>query len=545
MGLKNLSIKTKLTLLSGIFLVGMAVVGLVAFIVVGEVKIGGSLYSGIIQGNAINSDFDQPQGHLVGPRLTLFRMIAAADEHDAQKLRSLEPQFEKEQQQYEDINHKYLTNLPDGSLKDAMRKAYEPGHEYLDTARDKLVPLLLEGKIDEAKVVRDQMAAMFDAHDAASKALGALNDQQLAAIEKLADQTVASRTLTLIVAALLAIGLVLALSVFIAKGIIIPLQATMEVLEQVSQGNLTHQMKIAGTDEISQMGRALNDMIKKLSAAMSGIGANATALTAQSEALTATGQRLGANSNQTSNQAAAVSAAAEQVSQSVQTVSTATEEMSTSIREISKNASEAAEVASSAARLAGATTATMTKLSESSAEIGNVIKVITSIAGQTNLLALNATIEAARAGEAGKGFAVVANEVKELAKETARATEDIGAKVQAIQNDAKGAVEAIDEITTVIGRINDIQNTIASAVEEQTGVTNEIARNIAETVTGSSEIAGNISGVSKAATETQETALSSQRAADELSELATRLNGVVSQFKLDSVAGSNGVARAH
>ena len=545
MGLKNLSIKTKLTLLSGIFLVGMAVVGLVAFIVVGEVKIGGSLYSGIIQGNAINSDFDQPQGHLVGPRLTLFRMIAAADEHDAQKLRSLEPQFEKEQQQYEDINHKYLTNLPDGSLKDAMRKAYEPGHEYLDTARDKLVPLLLEGKNDEAKVVRDQMAAMFDAHDAASKALGALNDQQLAAIEKLADQTVASRTLTLTVAALLAIGLVLALSVFIAKGIVIPLQATMEVLEQVSQGNLTHQMKIAGTDEISQMGRALNDMIKKLSAAMSGIGANATALTAQSEALTATGQRLGANSNQTSNQAAAVSAAAEQVSQSVQTVSTATEEMSTSIREISKNASEAAEVASSAARLAGATTATMTKLSESSAEIGNVIKVITSIAGQTNLLALNATIEAARAGEAGKGFAVVANEVKELAKETARATEDIGAKVQAIQNDAKGAVEAIDEITTVIGRINDIQNTIASAVEEQTGVTNEIARNIAETVTGSSEIAGNISGVSKAATETQETALSSQRAADELSELATRLNGVVSQFKLDSVAGSNGVARAH
>ena len=545
MGLKNLSIKTKLTLLSGIFLVGMAVVGLVAFIVVGEVKIGGSLYSGIIQGNAINSDFDQPQGHLVGPRLTLFRMIAAADEHDAQKLRSLEPQFEKEQQQYEDINHKYLTNLPDGSLKDAMRKAYEPGHEYLDTARDKLVPLLLEGKNDEAKVVRDQMAAMFDAHDAASKALGALNDQQLAAIEKLADQTVASRTLTLIVAAVLAIGLVLALSVLIAKGIVIPLQVTMEVLEQVSQGNLTHQMKIAGTDEISQMGRALNDMIKKLSAAISGIGANATVLTAQSEALTATSQRLGANSNQTSNQAAAVSAAAEQVSQSVQTVSTATEEMSTSIREISKNASEAAEVASSAARLAGATTATMTKLSESSAEIGNVIKVITSIAGQTNLLALNATIEAARAGEAGKGFAVVANEVKELAKETARATEDIGAKVQAIQNDAKGAVEAIDEITTVIGRINDIQNTIASAVEEQTGVTNEIARNIAETVTGSSEIAGNISGVSKAATETQETALSSQRAADELSELATRLNGVVSQFKLDSVAGSNGVARAH
>ena len=174
----------------------------------------------------------------------------------------------------------------------------------------------------------------------------------------------------------------------------------------------------------------------------------------------------------------------------------------------------------------------MTKLSESSAEIGNVIKVITSIAEQTNLLALNATIEAARAGEAGKGFAVVANEVKELAKETAKATEDIGAKVEAIQNDAKGAVQAIDEITAVIGRINDIQNTIASAVEEQTGTTNEISRNISETAKGSSDIASNITGVATAATETQRSASASLGAANELSKLAVKLGEVVSQFTL-------------
>ena len=253
-------------------------------------------------------------------------------------------------------------------------------------------------------------------------------------------------------------------------------------------------------------------------------------LSSASEELSTTSQQLGTNSQQTTTQAAAVSAAAEQVSQNVQTVSTATEEMSASIKEISKNASEAAEVASSAARLAGATTTTMTKLSESSAEIGNVIKVITSIAEQTNLLALNATIEAARAGEAGKGFAVVANEVKELAKETAKATEDIGAKVQAIQHDAKGAVQAIDEITAVIGRINDIQNTIASAVEEQTGTTNEISRNISETAKGSSDIASNITGVANAATETQHSAAASLEAAQELSKLAVKLGEVVSQF---------------
>jgi len=127
---------------------------------------------------------------------------------------------------------------------------------------------------------------------------------------------------------------------------------------------------------------------------------------------------------------------------------------------------------------------------------------------------------------------VVANEVKELAKETAKATEEIGVKVQAIQSDAKGAVAAIEEITNVIGRINDIQNTIASAVEKQTGTTNEIARNIQESVTGSADIANNIGAVTKAATETQETATSSQKAADELSQLAAELDGVVSKFKL-------------
>ena len=145
------------------------------------------------------------------------------------------------------------------------------------------------------------------------------------------------------------------------------------------------------------------------------------------------------------------------------------------------------------------TNATVAKLGESSAEIGNVIKVITSIAQQTNLLALNATIEAARAGEAGKGFAVVANEVKELAKQTAKATEDISRKIEAIQNDTKGAVEAIAQIGKIINQINDIQNTIASAVEEQTATTGEISRNVAEAAKGSNEIAQNITGVAQAA----------------------------------------------
>jgi methyl-accepting chemotaxis protein len=257
------------------------------------------------------------------------------------------------------------------------------------------------------------------------------------------------------------------------------------------------------------------------------IAETAKALTGAAAGLASTSSQMSAGAEETSAQASTVSTAAEEVSSNVQTVATGIEELEASIKEIAKNASEAAKVATKAVEIAGTTNGTINKLGTSSAEIGKVIKVITSIAQQTNLLALNATIEAARAGEAGKGFAVVANEVKELAKETARATEDIGQKIEAIQGDTKGAVTAIAEISSVIGRINDIQTTIASAVEEQTATTNEIGRNITEAAKGSSEIAKAVTGVAQAAKDTAEGATSTQRAAGELTELAAGLQRLV------------------
>ena len=265
----------------------------------------------------------------------------------------------------------------------------------------------------------------------------------------------------------------------------------------------------------------------------------ATALASSSDELSAVSAQMSSNAEETSSQANVVSAASEQVSKNIQTVATATEEMSASIKEIAKSATEAAKIATSAVRTAESTNATVGKLGESSAEIGQVIKVITSIAQQTNLLALNATIEAARAGEAGKGFAVVANEVKELAKETAKATEDISRKIEAIQGDTKGAVEAIGQITTIINQLNDISNTIASAVEEQTATTNEITRNVSEAAKGSSQIVENIVSVATAAKSTTEGATNTQTAAQELARMAAELQRVVGQFRFDeSVSGA-------
>jgi len=238
-------------------------------------------------------------------------------------------------------------------------------------------------------------------------------------------------------------------------------------------------------------------------------------------------QQMSASAQQTSAQAVVVSAAADEVSQNGQMVATGVEQMRASVSEVARSASEAAVVATTAVDVAEKTNNTVTNLGESSTEIGKIIKTITAIAEQTNMLALNATIEAARAGKAGKGFAVVANEVKELAKQTTGAADDISRKIEAIQTDSGDAVRAIGEISSIILNINDIQNTIASAVEEQAATTSEISRAVKEAARGSAEIAQNMSSVAQAAESTSTGAHATQDAASDLANIAIDLQTVI------------------
>ncbi|HTZ32338.1 MAG TPA: cache domain-containing protein [Methylomirabilota bacterium] len=309
-----------------------------------------------------------------------------------------------------------------------------------------------------------------------------------------------------------------------------------ERLKDVAQGegDLTKRIPITTKDEMGELANWFNVFLDKLHDMIRSIASASQQVGTASDEVSNTSQQISANSQETSSQANVVSTATEEVNRNLQTVATATEEMSASIGEISKNATEAARIAAEAMKTATQTNAIVAKLGDSSADIGQVIKTITSIAQKTDLLALNATVEAARAGEAGAGFAVVANEVKELAKQTAMATEDISRKIESIQGDTKGAVAAIKTISGIIDQVNAISATIATAVEQQSATTTEMSRNISDAAKGAGQVTQNIQGVAAAAESTSRAATASGEASQQLVQMSGMLRQLVGQFKTGS-----------
>jgi methyl-accepting chemotaxis protein len=402
---------------------------------------------------------------------------------------------------------------------------------YRNIRDHRLVPLAASGDTATFQQVYlgDAQIVSGRAMDAVGKLLQLEQDNGREAADA-AHRAANSARIVMIAVLVGGLAVALLLARYLTQLIVRPLRRVKGVLTAVAAGDLTAEVHIDQRDEVGEMAEALTSATTSMRTAMGSLAEHANNLALASADLGSVGGRIRSSAAGAATFADQVSSAAELISGHVQAAATSADEMSGTIREISHNAGRAADVAQTAVGLAESTNAIIGKLGVSSTEIGEVVKVITTIAAQTNLLALNATIEAARAGELGKGFAVVASEVKDLAHETATATDTIARRIEAIQADSSEAIGAIGRISAVIEEISQYQGGIATAVRDQATTTNDMSRSVAEAAAGSQEIAATVSGVAASATQTNAGLAEAGRAISELVVMAADMRNLVDRF---------------
>ncbi|PWJ53005.1 methyl-accepting chemotaxis sensory transducer with TarH sensor [Quadrisphaera granulorum] len=471
---------------------------------------------------------DQVMTALVQARLDLANAALTPDAAGTEKAIAA---LDADQKTIDEHWKDYLATSPASSA--AQQKAFTDG---LAAWRATLPPLLALAKANDLDGFVDQRTKVATpAAQVMTTALQEIVKVEAAAATAMSDDGAAAyraAVVMLVVCALFAAALAVAIAVAVARSTARPLARVLAVVEGMAAGRLDARVKLDRQDEVGRLAAATDTSLDALSAAMREIRDEATALNASSSSLSSVSVQLSSGAQEAAAQTQVVSAASEEVTVSISTVAAAGEEMTAAIAQIATATSEASQMASSAVAAAGAAGGAIERLGVSSKEIGDVVKLITSIAEQTNLLALNATIEAARAGELGKGFAVVAGEVKELARQTAQATDEIIGKVSATQGDAASAASAVTQIGDVIARIDEVQATIAAAVEEQSATTSEMVRNVTEISTGSEQISANISSIAEGTEQNRASAGMTASAATDVTASAAKLTELTGRFVL-------------
>jgi methyl-accepting chemotaxis protein len=528
--LSQLTIRKKVILILSLFLLSMMALAAYVDAMLSEVRIGGPAYTRIAVTKDLVSDVSPPRTYALEAYLVAHQMLEAPDPtvrlQLSERMGELRRQFE--------ARHAYWhAHLPAGAANARLLSTdvYAPAQRFFLAYDQMFLPAFASHDLPAARAaLNGPMRTAFEQHRKAVDEVVKESQASVAREETQSRSAVRAALATSAVVLLLLVILCGAATLAVLRSIEAPLARLRELFNAMAQRNLTLHFDMPTTSEFGEMTQLAQTAVESIRDLLRSMAEQSDALAGASEQLRVVSEHMSANAEETAAQAHVVTAASEQVSSSVQAMAASPAGLAANGREISRSTSDASEASSRAVSLAETADRAVTRLGESSAGIGKIVRVINTIAEQTNLLALNATIEAARAGEAGKGFAVVANEVKDLAAETGRATQDIVRRIETIRVDTQGAVEAIAEIRAFISKINDVQSSIATAIEQHSSTTGQIARSLSEGVRGTTEISSNIGGVAEAARHTSSGASETKNAATELARMASELRRVISQF---------------
>jgi methyl-accepting chemotaxis protein len=539
---RDFPIAGKLCVMVGTFAVGFLVFAWLLFDTLATIRVNGPISVELQKGKDVFGDFAPPAMYIIELRnadLEALNLMGHGDPRPIlERARNYRTEFEKGH----DV---WVTRLHGRGKELASVLTYRPALAYFEVREREFVPAVLAGDKDRARrVYEGPMGKEFAEHRAAVQELIAWAGVEVKAIKSWADTLMASRVRTAAAVGIAAFVAVLAVSWLVSLSITRPLGRAVRVLDTAAEGDLTARMTVDSSDEIGRLAVALERCLRRMSSTLCVVGKGVLNLTAKSEQMEGLSTQLSTTADETTNRADLVAAAAQEVSVSAGQVACSVEEIGATLGEISRNASSAVRVANDAVGAASEVQSSLAELETRGKEIGEVVGVIISLAEQTNLLALNATIEAARAGSAGHGFAVVAGEVKELSRQTARSTDEIRNKIQAIQLATQDSVRSISRILQITHEIHEFQTTIAGAVVEQNATTSEMARTFEEVSHASEDIAKNISSVAAAARQTSEGVSQAREAAAELAHLAISLQSHVEQFRFDDADDAEPVGQS-
>jgi methyl-accepting chemotaxis protein len=526
------SIKFKLIALTIITLLGIGISYLFGYFAFNSVKVNGPMYNKIILGKDLIADILPPPEYIIESYLVAFQL---SETDDAKEMEHLIKDCERLKKEYDDRHSVWLSALEEGELKGLLiSNSYEPAIKFYKILNDKFIPLIKVGKKIEAKALLiGELKNLYSEHRLAIDKVVTLANSQNESVSVSANETIKSQLTILSIIGILTVVVLILGSLFIIKSILVHLlDITKGITDGLGKGNLTVRLKSSSKTEIGRMAIVLNNTTENVKATVTEINAGSVSLNNAASTLSQISNNMSSSLQDASGSIKNATHSASELSVNISTVASAMEEMTASIKEIAQNTHSASNITSKAQVSANEVSATIQSLIKNSSEISYIVNTINALAQQTNLLALNATIEAARAGESGKGFAVVAQEVKDLAFKTASATENIGKQVERIQANIKSTTEKVSAIVEMVLQINDTQNLIASAIEEQTAATNEITINVTSVSDQGREVSSNIENINSKIHDTAEQATKVDGAALDLKKISGQLQVQVNAFKL-------------